>query len=159
VKLQVAPWQTPPTQASPETHAAHTLPPVPQSLSVVPVWHVPDPSQQPVVHVVEHVEALQVPAVQLSPDGHVVHALPPSPHAVVLVPASQKPSASQQPVGHVAGSHDGPLHAPPVQESAGGHGTHAWPPVPHAEVLVPGSQLPKLSQHPVGQLAGLHVTP
>jgi hypothetical protein len=211
VKLHVAPVHTPLTHASPATHAAHAVPPVPQSFSVSPVWQFPDASQQPVGHVVAlHAEASQVPAghvslaghavhalppvpqnvvvvpvsqtpeplqqpvgheagpqvgawqappLHVSVAGHTVHAFPPVPHPVVLVPDSQKPRASQQPMGHVEGPHVMPLQTPAEQESPGGHGTHALPPVPQAVVLVPVSQFPRLSQHPVGQLAGLQVTP
>jgi hypothetical protein len=85
--------------------------------------------------------------------------LPPDPHAVTVVPVSQKPSASQHPVGHVVGSHATPTHAPPAQESPGGHGTQTLPPVPQAVVFVPVSHLPELSQQPLAHVEGLHVTP
>jgi hypothetical protein len=210
-KLQVAPWHAPPTHASPSGHAAQALPPVPQSLSVVPSWHTSEASQQPVGHVVAlHVEALQAPPVQTSVGGQAVHSSPPVPQNVVVVPVwqtplvlqqpvghvdalhgggshvpalhvspvgharqvspsvpqapvvvpvSQKLRASQQPDGHVVASHGGPRHRPPEQLSAGGHGKQALPPVPQADVLVPDSQLPELSQQPVGQLVALQVMP
>jgi hypothetical protein len=159
-ELHVAPWHTPPTHASPATHAAHAAPPVPQSFNDVPSWHTPVESQQPVGQVVAlHAEALQIPPLHVSPGGHDRHALPPVPHAPVLVPVSQKPSLSQQPMGQLAALQVVPVHAPAVHESPGGHGTHESPPLPHAEVLVPDSHFPKLSQHPVPQLTGLQVTP
>jgi hypothetical protein len=208
--VHVAPWQTPFTHASPATHGAHATPPVPQSLTVLPAWHLPAPSQQPFGHVEAlHVDGWHEPMVQVSPAGHAVHARPPIPHApvvlpgsqvpallqqpvgqvaglhvgwqlwavhaspgghavqlppplphaIVVVPVSQKPSASQHPLGQVAGLHVGPLHTPPEQVSPGGHGRQAFPPVPQARVLVPGSQFPKLSQQPFGQVIALQVAP
>jgi hypothetical protein len=88
-----------------------------------------------------------------------VHIAPPLPHALVLSPISQKPSASQHPMGQVLASHTGPVHMPPEQESPGGHGKQAWPPVPQAVVLVPDSHTPRPSQHPFGQLDALQVIP
>lgn len=120
----------------------------------------PVTSQQPSGHVKPlHDGGRQVPALQLSPEGHDVHALPPVPHAVGLVPVSQKPNASQQPVGHEAALQTGPLQAPAEQESSGGHGKHALPPVPHAVVLVPDSHFPKPSQQPVGHVVALQPAP
>jgi hypothetical protein len=159
-KEHVAPWHCPPTHASPDGHDAHAFPPEPQSFNVIPVWQAPVASQQPVGHVVAlHEELLHIPALQLSPDGHAVHAAPPLPHAPRVVPDSQKPSASQQPIGQLEALHVVPMHAPPVQESPGGHGRHALPPTPHADVLVPDSQIPRLSQQPFGQLVALQVVP
>ncbi len=159
-ELHVAPSHAPETQVSPDGQARHALPPLPQALVLVPGWQVPEGSQQPVGQVVEsHGGVLQLPALQMSPDAQVAHASPPVPHAALVVPDSQNPSASQQPFGQVAASQGGPLQAPPVHESPGGHGTQALPPVPHAVALVPDSHFPKASQHPVGQLDALHVVP
>jgi hypothetical protein len=103
-KVHVAPWQLPPTHASPEGHAAQALPPVPQSFRVIPSWHTPETSQQPVGQVVGlHAEAVHDPAVQASLGGHEAQALPPVPQNIVLVPGSQTPEALQHPVGHVDG--------------------------------------------------------
>ncbi len=158
--LQVTPWHEPETHVSPDGHTAHALPPVPHSVVTLPGSHRPDVLQHPV----GQVEALQgggrqPPPLQLSPDGHAVHVAPPVPQALVLVPVSQNPRASQQPVGHVVGPHAMPMHNPARHESPGGHGTHAKPPAPHAEVLVPDSHMPPLSQQPVAQLRGLQVIP
>jgi hypothetical protein len=158
--LHVVPWHDPLLQVSPGGHATHAAPPLPQEVVLSPDWQVPVASQQPV----GQVEALQggswqAPALQLSPVGQSAHNAPPVPQALVLVPASQNPRTSQHPIGHVIGPHATPTQAPARQESPGGHGRHAPPPVPHAEVLVPDSHLPKLSQHPVGQLVELHVVP
>jgi hypothetical protein len=158
--LQVIPWQEPALQLSPGGHGMHALPPLPHDPGVLPGSHTPAPLQQPV----GHVEALhgigsQAPPAQRSPGGHVEHALPPVPHALVLLPDSQKPRPSQQPVGQVEALQVGPTHAPPEQESIGGHGRQAPPPVPHAVRLVPDWQIPKLSQQPFGQVDGLHVAP
>jgi hypothetical protein len=159
-KLQVAPWHTPPTHASAGPHAAQDSPPVPQSFSVIPVWQTSAVSQQPVGHVVGlHVEAWHEPVLQVSPGEHAVHAFPSVPHALVIVPDSQKPKASQQPIGQVDALHAGPVHVPVEQESLGGHGKHALAPVPHANVLVPDSHIPKLSQQPIAQFDALQVTP
>jgi hypothetical protein len=161
VELHVAPWHEPVTHVSPTGHTEQDAPPVPHAPLTVPGWQVPSRrSQQPV----GHVEALQgggwqTPALQLSPDGHEAHVKPPVPHAPGLVPVSQKPSASQQPVGQDFGPHATPMQTPVRHESPAGHGTHAEPPTPHAEVLVPDSQRPALSQQPIGQVIGLHVAP
>jgi hypothetical protein len=158
--LHVRPSQAPVRQASPVGQASHACPPLPQAVVLVPGWHVPDPSQHPVGHVETlHGVVVQVPPLHVSPVGQDVHALPPVPQAEVLVPVSQKPSASQHPFGQLVALHVVPLQIPPVQVSPVGQGRHAPPPVPHAEVLVPDSHLPRLSQHPVGQVIALHVVP
>jgi hypothetical protein len=45
-------------------------------------------------------------------------------------------------------------HCPAAHEVA--HATHAAPPVPHAPVVFPASQVVPL-QHPVGHVAGEHI--
>jgi hypothetical protein len=158
--LHVAPWQDPALHMSPGGQGTQALPPLPHAIELLPGSQTPVMLQQPVGHVAAlQGGGWQVPAGQLSPGGHAAHRLPPLPHALVLVPISQKPSASQHPVGHVEGSHGGPLHSPAEQESAGGHGKQAWPPVPHANMLLPGSQFPRPSQQPFGQLEALQVIP
>jgi hypothetical protein len=160
IGLHVTPRHAPMKHASPGGHAVHATPPLPHAVELLPDWQTPAESQQPAGHVdALHVGTLHAPPLQLSPDGHDVQASPAVPHALVLVPDSQKPNASQHPFGQVAGPHEGPLHAPAVQESPGGHGKQALPPVPHAEVVVPDSQFPKPSQQPVGQVMALQVLP
>ncbi len=159
VALQAAEVQAPLTQLSPDGQVAHAAPPVPQAADVLPASHRPDASQHPLGHdEALHGGGLQEPALQVSPAGHTLHMAPPVPQAPVVVPASQNPLASQQPVGHVAGPHAGPLQSPDEQESPGGQGRQAAPPVPHADVLVPDSHLPALSQQPE-QLMLLQVVP
>ena len=145
---------------SPGGHAVQALPSLPHDVVVLPGSHVPEPLQHPAGQVIALQGAgWQTPPLQLSPEGHAMQVAPPLPHALVLLPISQKPRASQQPVGHVFASQTGPMHMPAGQESPGGHGRHAWPPFPHAVVLSPGSHTPRPSQHPVGQLDALQVTP
>jgi hypothetical protein len=127
---------------------------------LVPVSQRPEISQHPP----GQVDALQGigwqnPAPHISPGGHASQARPPEPQAPGVRPSSQNPNASQQPLGQVEASQVVPLHTPPEHESPGGHGRHAAPPKPQAEVLSPGSHLPKLSQQPDGHVVGLHVTP
>ncbi len=148
------------THVSPAGHTEHAAPPVPHAPVTLPGWQVPVASQQPVGHVdALHAGAWHLPALHVSPEGHAMHEPPPVPQAPGTVPVSQNPRASQQPVGQVVGPHATPMHTPPTHESPGGQGTHANPPVPHADVLVPVWHLPELSQQPIGQLSGLHVTP
>ncbi len=156
----VAPTHAPAVQESPVGHATHERPPLPHALLLVPGSHTPDPSQHPVGHVAAlQAGATHVPAAHVSPEGHARQVLPPVPQAPELEPDSQKPKLSQQPVGHVLALHVAPTQAPAVHVSVGGQGTHAPPPVPQADVLPPGSQIPMLLQQPVGQVEALHVDP
>lgn len=95
------------------------------------------------------VPPLQRPPVQLSPLPHASQVAPPEPQVVVVSPVSQR-LPLQQPWQLVALQvlplHWLSEHAPPV------HALHAWPPLPQAEVALPGRQTP-LAQHPP-QLAG-----
>jgi hypothetical protein len=96
-----------------------------------------------------------VPAEQESPGGHGLQGPAPVPQANGLVPDSHVPELSQQPVGQLVTLQVAPMHAPALQTSPPGHGSQALPPLPHAEVLVPDSQRPMSSQHPVGQVEAL----
>ncbi len=158
--LHVLPWQDPVVHVSPGGQAAHKTPPLPHALVLRPGWHTPPRSQHPAGHVVAlQSGAVHVPAAHVSPDGHALQELPPVPHSPGVVPVSQKPRPSQHPSGHVFALHTAPAQTPAVQESPGGQGRHALPPVPQADVLVPVSQVPMLSQQPVGHVDALHVTP
>jgi hypothetical protein len=97
--------------------------------------------------------------VQVSPGGHARQALPPLPHEVVLVPDSQTPAPLQHPRGQVAALQGRVRQMPPEQMSSGGQSVHALPPVPQAVGLRPGSQKPRGSQQPLGQVAASHAGP
>ena len=79
--MQVDPWHVLAMHASPEGHEEHAFPPVPQSLTVVPTWHVPLASQHPLGQVIAlHVDAWQSPALHASLGGHAAQLSPPTPH-------------------------------------------------------------------------------
>jgi hypothetical protein len=101
---------------------------VPQAVMLVPDWHLPELSQQPILQFAELHEApepellpplLPEAAVAHDPRLHVAPELrqfwqapPPTPHAVSVVPAVQFP-ISQQPIAQLVASHGAPLALPP----------------------------------------------
>lgn len=143
-------------------HAAHTAPPLPQAVFVVPGWQVPPESQQPL----GQLAALQVcgrslhtllwQACATGVEAQTAQAPPPVPQAVCVLPGWQFPLLSQQPVGHVDGlhvmlTHVWLWHCCPVPQVA-----QAAPPLPQAPAFVPATHAPPL-QHPLGQVVALQV--
>ena len=148
--------QLPPTHAWAAAHDRQAAPPAPHALALLPAWHTPFESQQPVGHVV----ALQVPQVCVPglhvvaagqsppplqpqrPETHAcpaiaavqsVHAPPVVPHAPAAVPARHVPPPQQPPmqVPWPAPPHAA-VHAPPAQVGCRPvHAAQAAPAVPH----------------------------
>jgi len=152
-----APTHACPSQVSPGGHDAHAPPPVPHALMFVPVSQLPLASQQPSGHVIGLQPApSQEPAAHVSPVTHVPQAFPPAPHAALESPGSQFPAGSQQPV-HVPGPHSERRQLPSAQALPGGQMVQAAPPPPHSAGALPGWQSLFMSQHPCGQVSGLHI--
>lgn len=147
---------------------AHSAPLVPQRSVVGGITHTPFEQ-----HPLAQLPALQPEhacPVHVCGEGQLWQSRPPTPHAVVAVPLSHT-LPLQQPV-HVelshthwppehrcVGAHAGPVpqrQAPFAHASArvGLHALHTPPSAPHAE-RVAVTHWP-FSQHPFGQLAGLH---
>jgi hypothetical protein len=127
-----APSQAPLVHVCPSPQDWHAAPLVPQAPTLVPVWHAPVVSTQP----------LQVPPLEQVPLLHVWAPLhtaqePPwAPHAdAVFAGEMQVPLGAQHPLAHVAAEHSPP---PPHTPSALHvwelpHATHAAPLTPQAE--------------------------
>jgi hypothetical protein len=110
-------------------HFLHAAPMLPQAALVLPDWHLPLLSQQPILQFAELHEPPPEPELlpPLLPEEPVAHdprlhvppelrqfwhAMPPTPHAVSVVPAVQFP-ISQQPFMQLVASHGAPLALPP----------------------------------------------
>jgi hypothetical protein len=165
LKLQVEPWQVEPMQLSPGPQAVQARPPVPQSFTVLPIWHSPLWSQQPLGHVMGlHDAPWHDPAIHRSPAGQVTHELPPKPQSPGLWLVWQTPFWSQQPCAHVAGPHPPqlpPSHTsiaqrPSTHAASGPQFWHRSPPTPQAAGATPPAQVPSWAQHP-GQFSRPHV--
>jgi hypothetical protein len=96
--LQVAAWQVPLLQVSPEGQAVQAPPPVPQAPVEVPAtqvlpWQQPEQLLGPQV-----VPPVQTPLLQDWPAEQATQAAPPVPQAEVDVPVWQVPLASMQPL-------------------------------------------------------------
>jgi hypothetical protein len=160
--------QPPVPQPVPVAHVAHTAPPLPQALPSVPGLH-SLPAQHPLHDVASHVHT---PLAQRWPASHdPASQVPPhpslAPHALPVQLGMQPHTPGTPPPPHASGELQ-PLPAqqgwplpphvpqPPVPQAVPtGHAAHTAPPLPHAELLVPGWQAVP-SQQPA-QEAGSHV--
>lgn len=115
------------------------------------------PSQQPL-----HEAGVQVhvPLTQAWLPPHTEQAAPPPPQAAAVLPGTHCPLLSQQPVGQVVAPQVmvDLLQLLLVHASSLPQLSQIWPPLPQAASLLPGWQLPFLSQHPLGQVAALQAT-
>jgi hypothetical protein len=110
-------------------HFLHAAPMVPQAVMLVPDWHLPALSQQPILQFAELHDPPPEPELlpPLLPEEPVAHdprlhvppeltqfwqGPPPTPHAVSVVPAVQLP-ISQQPIAQLVASHAAPAALPP----------------------------------------------
>jgi hypothetical protein len=106
---------------------------VPQAAGLVPGWHTPSASQQPLAH--EVASQTQEPALQRRPAPQAMQSAPPVPHEALLCEAAGTHTLpAQQPSGHeVALQTQEPLsHAWPAA-----HAPQAAPPAPHTVGLWP----------------------
>jgi len=141
---------TPPLQVSNAPHFWHAIPAIPQAARSVPGLHT-SPSQQPVGQVLQSQPLAHLPAKHLVPLAHCWHGEPFWPQVASRKPGLQK-SPSQQPVQEVVVQ----VHFPLTHPWLDPHTAQAAPPVPQAGEVLPGTQLPRLSQHPVAQVVALH---
>ncbi len=149
--------QTPAVHDWPDAQLLHCAPLPPHADVVLPGMHTL-PAQQPVGHVcgLQVAPPLHTPLLQVWPDAHAAHIAPLPPHAVVAVPARHT-LPSQQPEGHVVGVQVlPPTHTPALQVWPDAQVPQAAPPLPHADVDVPGMHTLPLQQ-PSGQVAALQV--
>jgi hypothetical protein len=95
--------------------------------------------------------ATQTLLVQAFPFGQVMQVNPPVPQADGSVPLTQTPML-QQPLAQVDGLQPPPpVHCPLVQDWPVAQDTHPLPFAPHADVVLPSSQVVPLQQ-PLVQL-------
>jgi hypothetical protein len=114
------------------------------------------PEQQPLQELVVQVHLPEThPCVEL----HASHAAPPVPQAAVVFPVWHVSLLSQQPPGQLVASQVAvlALHVPALQISLSLQAVQVTPPVPQLASLLPGAQLPLLSQQPL-QVLGPHAT-
>lgn len=117
----------------------HTPPFLPQADEEVPLTQVPF-WQQPLGQVAGPHDGGDTHCWLVHVCGLVqlAHCAPPVPHADDEVPATQVPPW-QQPLAQVDGPHDGgETHCWLVHDWPPAHALQTAPPVPHAEVVVPG---------------------
>ena len=115
--MHLSPWQQPVhevvvqvhlpvTQPWVELQAEQAAPPVPQAAGVLPGWHWPLASQQPLAQLLASqvvVVGLQTPAEHTSLSWQALHWPPPVPQLDSLFPVAQLPLGSQQPLAQLLG--------------------------------------------------------
>ena len=139
-------------QLSPAGQLIHVAPFVPQALLLVPSWHWPLESQQPLGQEVALQTFVHTWFWQACPAPQLVHAAPSVPQALLLVPSWHWPRESQQPLGQeVALQTFGVVHTWFWQVCPWLQSVHAAPPFPQAPRIVPGWHVPRESQQPLGQ--------
>lgn len=146
VMLQVSPWLV---------QFAHVAPPEPHLLPVKPALQTPTLSQQPGQLAAEHCGMQLFCAEQTLPCVvQFWHATPPVPQAVLAEPVTHV-LPLQQPLGQVAALHGGGWHVLPWQTfPLAEQFWHVTPPVPHAVLAEPVTQVLPLQQ-PLGHVAAL----
>lgn len=146
--------QVPPTHSWPAPQEEQAAPPVPQALSVPVVTQSPCWSQQPLGQEegpqVGSALSLQVFCSHAWLSPHSWQVVAPLPQAASLSPPRQLPLSSQQPV-QLSGPQVTAWQVPPWQLCPSPQVVHWAPPVPQADLLVPGVQVP-FWQQPLGQV-------